>query len=103
MEAAPVDRPNTTLAGARRTPNPETCIMRYRLAFIVIVQCLFVVAFMSRATADETADTRESVQRTEAEKTFVLDQMRDLVAQLNGRGRTKNGTTRRYARSRPPA
>jgi large-conductance mechanosensitive channel len=54
--------------------------MRYRLAFIVIVQCLFVVAFMSRATADETADTREPAQRTEAEKNFVLDQMRDLVA-----------------------
>ncbi len=53
--------------------------MRYRLALIVIVQCLFVVAFMSRGTADETADTRESVQRTEAEKNFVLDQMREDV------------------------
>lgn len=58
--------------------------MRHRLAFIVILQCLFVVALMSRGTADETADTRESVRRTEAEKNFVLDQMRLFLTSIVG-------------------
>jgi cytochrome c556 len=58
--------------------------MRQRLALIVVIQCLSVVALMSRGTADETADTREPVQRTEAEKNFVLDQMRLFLTSIVG-------------------
>jgi cytochrome c556 len=56
--------------------------MRYRLALIVIIQCFFVVPLMCRGTAGETADTRESVQRTEAERNFVLNQMRLFLASI---------------------
>ncbi|HLG83898.1 MAG TPA: hypothetical protein VKY22_23035 [Bradyrhizobium sp.] len=58
--------------------------MRHRLASIMIIQCLFSVALMPRGTADEMADTRESVQRTEAEKNFVLDQMRLFLTSIEG-------------------
>ena len=56
--------------------------MRHRLALIVIIQCFFVVVLMSQGTAGETADTRESVQRTEAERNFVLDQMRLFLTSI---------------------
>ncbi len=56
--------------------------MRHRLALIVIIQCFFVVALMSRGTAGETADTRESVQRTEVERDFILDQMRLFLTSI---------------------
>ena len=58
--------------------------MRHRLVSIIIIQCLVVVVLMSRATADETADTREAVQRTQAEKDFVLDQMRLFLTSIVG-------------------
>jgi cytochrome c556 len=56
--------------------------MRQRLPLIVIIQCLLIGALMSPGAAGETADTREPVQRTEAEKTFVLDQMRLFLASI---------------------
>jgi cytochrome c556 len=58
--------------------------MRHRLVSIMIIQCLVVVVLMSRATADEAADTREAVQRTQAEKDFVLDQMRLFLTSIVG-------------------
>ena len=56
--------------------------MRHRLALIVIIQCFFVVVLMAQGTAGETAGTRESVQRTEAERNFVLDQMRLFLTSI---------------------
>lgn len=56
--------------------------MRQRLALIVIVQCLLIGTFMSTRAAAETADTREPAPRTEAEKAFVLDQMRLFLASI---------------------
>lgn len=56
--------------------------MLQRLASVVIVQCLLLIAFISLGSAGETADTREPVQRTEAEKAFVLDQMRLFLASI---------------------
>lgn len=84
LEGKPVDRPNTTLPRANRAPNQKTRFMRHRLVSIMIIQCLVVVVLMSRATADEAADTREAVQRTQAEKDFVLDQMRLFLTSIVG-------------------
>ena len=56
--------------------------MRQRLALIVIAQCLLICAFISQGAAGDTADTREPAPRTEAEKTFVLDQMRLFLASI---------------------
>jgi cytochrome c556 len=55
--------------------------MRRRLAFIVIPS-LFLSVLTSSGRAGETADTREFVQRTEAEKAFVLEQMRLLLTSI---------------------
>jgi cytochrome c556 len=56
--------------------------MRHQLALLVILACLFLGAVASPGEAGGTADTREPVQRTEAERTFVLDQMRLFLGSI---------------------
>ena len=56
--------------------------MHYRLALIVIPS-LLVSVLMSSAKAAETVDTRESIQRTDAEKAFVLEQMRLFLSSIS--------------------
>ena len=56
--------------------------MHQRLALIVIVHSLLFGALMSPGAAAETADTREPAQRTEAEKDFVLEQMRLFLTSI---------------------
>jgi hypothetical protein len=56
--------------------------MRHLTALIVIIPCLFAGAVTSPVLAAEAADTREAVQRTDAEKDFVLEQMRLLLASI---------------------
>src|ERR1700761_299622 len=55
--------------------------MRHRLALIVLPS-LFLAVLASSGRAGGTADTRETVQRTEEEKTFVLEQMRLLLSSI---------------------
>jgi len=56
--------------------------MFYRLALILTALFLAVGALISSGWADETADAREPVQRTESEKAFVLDQMRLFLTSI---------------------
>ncbi|QOZ34822.1 hypothetical protein [Bradyrhizobium sp. CCBAU 53421] len=56
--------------------------MRYRIAAIVISLSALLGAIASNAGADETTDTRQPVQRTDAEKAFVLDQMRLFLTSI---------------------
>jgi cytochrome c556 len=58
--------------------------MRRRLVLFVTIPCLLIVALMSRGSADERADTREAVPRTEAERNFVLEQMRLFLTSIEG-------------------
>jgi hypothetical protein len=55
--------------------------MRYRIALIIVALCAFG-ACASPSGAGETADSREPVQRTDAEKAFVLEQMRLLLSSI---------------------
>jgi cytochrome c556 len=50
--------------------------MRQYLASIMIAQLLLLGGLSSPSRADEVSDTREPTQRTEAERAFVLSQMR---------------------------
>ncbi len=50
--------------------------MRHHLASIVIASFLLLGGLSSPGRADDLTDTREPTQRTEAERTFVLNQMR---------------------------
>jgi cytochrome c556 len=61
---------------------PETCTMRRRLALIVIVQVVLLGLLGAPGGAEGLTDTREPVQRTEAEKDFVLDQMRLFLTSI---------------------
>ncbi len=56
--------------------------MRYRIAPIIVVLCALFGALASPSGAGETADSREPVQRTDAEKVFVLEQMRLLLSSI---------------------
>ncbi len=49
---------------------------------ILILAALFLGAFASSVDAGDTSDTRESVQRTDTEKDFILDQMRLLLTSI---------------------
>jgi cytochrome c556 len=56
--------------------------MRRHLALIVIAQ--FMVLGLLAARAEDLTDRREPAQRTEAEKDFVLDQMRLFLTSIVG-------------------
>jgi cytochrome c556 len=56
--------------------------MRRHLALIVIVQFMFLGLLEARA--EDLTDTREPAQRTEAEKNFILDQMRLFLTSIVG-------------------
>jgi cytochrome c556 len=56
--------------------------MRCQFALILIAQLVLTGGFASSGGAEEAADVREPVQRTEAEKAFVLDQMRLLLTAI---------------------
>src|ERR1700759_2958219 len=58
--------------------------MRRRLTLIVIIQLLFLELLGTRGGAEDLTDKREPAQRTEAEKDFVLDQMRLFLASIVG-------------------
>lgn len=56
--------------------------MRQQLGSIAIAQILLFCGFAFPVGAGEWTDTREPVQRTEAEKAFVLDQMRLFLTSI---------------------
>lgn len=56
--------------------------MRRHLALVVIVASASLGVLVPRGAAGDMADTREPVQRTEAEKAFVLDQMRLFLTSI---------------------
>lgn len=56
--------------------------MRCRFALILIAQLLLTGGLMSSGRTEEAIDAREPVQRTEAEKVFVLDQMRLFLTSI---------------------
>jgi cytochrome c556 len=58
--------------------------MHRRLALIVIVQLMFLGLLGTRGGAEDLTDRREPVQRSEAEKDFVLDQMRLFLTSIVG-------------------
>jgi hypothetical protein len=53
--------------------------MRHAVALAFSIPCLFLGALASSGRADDMVDQREQAFRTEAEKAFVLDQMRLLL------------------------
>lgn len=53
--------------------------MRRAVALAFAIPCLFLGAPVSSGRADDMVDAREQVFRTEAEKAFILDQMRLLL------------------------
>jgi hypothetical protein len=56
--------------------------MRYRPPLILVALFLFTGGMISAGSTEEAADTREPVARTEAEKAFVLDQMRLFLTSI---------------------
>ncbi|RTL50386.1 MAG: hypothetical protein EKK40_13490 [Bradyrhizobiaceae bacterium] len=53
-----------------------------RRSYSAIAACLFLGALVTPVIAGETSDTRELIQRTDAEKAFILEQMRLLLGSI---------------------
>ncbi|WP_249131629.1 MULTISPECIES: hypothetical protein [unclassified Bradyrhizobium] len=72
--------PSPLIGSIMRGVNRRTSSMRYRIAPIVIAVLALLGAIACPAGAEQPTDTREPVQRTDAEKAFVLEQMRLFLA-----------------------